>query len=390
MGTAMLKTRVIFLLAMGMTLALTACAPAAAPTATPTKAPAAAATSAPVAAPTTALQATPTKPAAPAPTAPPAATAPPKAVTLQFGSIQSVSDAGVYVAIDKGYFKEQGITINVNNFRTVAELIAPLGTGQLDFMATPLSTALLAAADRGVELKIVADKGQSLPKWEFAWISLRKDLADSGQVKTAADLKGMKIAVPSPGSLGDQTAQMMIEQAGLKPTDAEIVVMAFTDQAAALANKGIAAGYAVEPYIATGIQQGFAVKWIPNSQFFGGRVETATIIYGSSILKDPDLAKRWMVAYLKGIRDYTKAFTTKEGRQEVVDILIKYSTIKDPKLYDVMEMPFLDPNGVPDKKSMDAQYKFFVDKALYTGKKTFDDITDLSYAAAAAQQLGKQ
>ncbi len=385
----MLRRGTILLVVLGLILAVAACAPAAAPTATPTQAPAAK----PTAATTTAPTAAPTKPAATTPgasAAPTTAAAPSKQVTLKFGSIQSASDAGVYIAMDKGYYQEQGINIEVNNFRTVGDLIAPFGTGQVDFIATPLSIALLASADRGVEMKIVADKGQSLPKWEFAWIVLRKDLADSGQVKTPADLKGMRVAVPSPGSLGDQTVQVMIEQAGLKPGDVNVDVLPFTDQAAALANKGIAAGYAVEPYVATGIQQGFATKWIPNSQYFNGRTETATIIFGPTILKDQDLGRRFMIAYLKGVRDYNKAFTTKEGRDGVIGILTKYSTIKDPKLYDVMEMPYLDPNGTPDKPSMDAQYKWFVSKGLYTGKRTFDDITDLSYVNYAAQQLGKQ
>lgn len=367
-------------LVLGLLLTLAGCAPAAAPTAVPTKAPAASPTTA-AATPTSA----PPKAAATTPAAPPS-----KQVTLKFGSIQSVSDAGVYIAMDKGYFQEQGITIEVNNFRTVADLIAPFGTGQLDVIATPLSTALLASAERGVEMKIAADKGQSLPKWEFAWIVLRKDLADSGQVKTPADLKGMRIAIPSPGSLGDQTVQIMLEQAGLKPGDATVDVLPFTDQASAFGNKGIAASYTVEPYIATGVQQGFSVKWIPNSQFFNGRAETATIIYGPSIFKDQDLGRRFMIAFLRGVRDYNKAFTTKEGREQVVSILTKYSTVKDAKLYDVMEMPYLDPNGTPDKPSMDAQYKWFVSKGLYTGKKTFDDITDLSFSQYATQQLGKQ
>lgn len=55
-----------------------------------------------------------------------------------------------------------------------------------------------------------------------------------------------------------------------------------------------------------------------------------------------------------------------------------------------MEMPYLDPNGVPDKKSMDAQYKSFVEKGLYKGKTTFDDMLDLSYGDYASQRLGKQ
>ncbi len=168
------------------------------------------------------------------------------------------------------------------------------------------------------------------------------------------------------------------------------MVLPFAEQAAAFGNKAIAASYSSEPFIARGIQEGFSVKWIPNSKFFDGKTQTATIIYGPALLKDRDLAQRWMVAYLKGVRDYLKAFTTKEGRDEVVNILVKYSTVKDPKLYDVMEMPYLDPNGGPDKKSMESQFKWFVDKGLYAGKKTFADIVDLSYAEYATQKLGKQ
>src|SRR3972149_4883279 len=102
---------------------------------------AACATSATPAAPTKAPE--PANP--PAPTSPlaPAATPTPRPATLKFGTPQVIADAGVYIAIEKGYFKEQGITMEVVNFRTVAELIAPLGTGQLDVAARPPGVARL-------------------------------------------------------------------------------------------------------------------------------------------------------------------------------------------------------------------------------------------------------
>ncbi|MDP2726160.1 MAG: hypothetical protein Q8P59_01325 [Dehalococcoidia bacterium] len=138
------------------------------------------------------------------------------------------------------------------------------------------------------------------------------------------------------------------------------------------------------------MQQGFSVKWIPTSQFFGGNAQALYVVFGASLLKDQDLARRWMTAYLNGVRDYLKAFTTKEGRDDVIKILAKYTPITDPKLYDLMEMPYLDPNGQQDKKSIDAEFKWLVDQGLYKGKKTFADMTDLSFADYAAQKLGKQ
>ncbi len=369
---------------LALALALVACAPAASPTPTPTKPPAGAATAAPTKAPEA------TKPPAPAPTQAAAATSTPQPTTVKWGTPQAIADAGAYIAIDRGYFKEQGITMELVNFRTVGEIVAPLGTGQLDAAGLPLSVPVLAAADRGVQLKIVASGGHHREGWAYSWVVLRKDLQDSGQVKTPADLKGMKIAIPSQGSLGEQTIQTMLEQSGLKATDVEMVVLPFAEQAAGFGNKAIAASFTVEPFIARGVQEGFSVKWMPVYQFFGGRVDGQLTVFGPSLLKDQDLGRRWMVAYLKGVRDYVKAFTTKEGRDQVISILAKYSTVQDPKLYDVMGMPYLDPNGQLSKPSLDAQYKWYVDKGLYTGKKTLDDIIDLSYVDYALQKLGKQ
>jgi len=292
--------------------------------------------------------------------------------------------------MERGYFKEQGITVQLEIFRGANELVPPLSTGQLDTIASPVSPGLLAAADRGVDLKFVATKAQSIPKWETSWILLRKDLFDSGQVKTAADLKGMKLAIPSPGSLGEQAFHLALEQAGLTVKDADVNVLAVGEMAAAFANKAIAAAFSYEPFNARSVQEGFAVKWIPSSQFFGGRAEANSLVFGTSLLKDLDLGRRFMIANLKGMRDYNKAFGAGVGRAETINILIKYSSVKDPKLYDVMEMSYLDPNGTPDKKSMDAQYKWMVQTGLYTGKKTLDDLMDLSILDYAIQKLGRQ
>ncbi len=365
---------------VALLLIMVACSPAAAPTPTPIpKVPASTAVPAKT-------------PAASTPAASAAATPSPtpKPATLKFGTIPSAAYAGFYVANDKGYFKEQGITMETVSFTSVADLIAPAGTGQVDVIALPVSSPLLAAGDRGVDLKIVASSSQSLPNYEHAWVLLRKDLKDSGKINSLADLKGQKIAIPSPGSMGEQTVQMAMEQAGLKPTDLEVIVLPFADQATALGNGALAATHAMEPNIALSIQRGIAVKWIPSSPLFGGKVQSTVIVFGPTMLKDKDLAQRWMVAYLKGSRDYIKSLTTAEGRQAVAQILAKYTPVKDLSVYNDMEMPFAEPNGTLDKKSMDVIYKWLAAKGLYTGKKTPDDMTDLSYLDYAVQKLGKQ
>ncbi|GEM_PF-4571552 len=359
-------------------LVVSGCAPAVSPTAVPTRA------SVPTAGTTE-----PTKP--PPPTvAPPSATATPRPATIKFGSPGFAAFTAFFLTLDKGYFKEQGIDIELVNFRSGSEGVAPLATGQLDILATSLATSILSAADRDMDIRLVAPASISAPSYEHNWILLRKDLADSGQVKTPAELKGMKIAVPSLGSLGDQTVQIMLEQAGLKPGDAEVIVIPVADQPVALANKAVAAAYTTEPTVAPIVQQGLAVKWKPASQFYGGQVQTTAMAFGLTLIKDQELGRRWTTAYLKGVREYLKALSPQGKREEVVQVLSKYTPVKDSKLYDLIETPYVDPNGQFHKASMDAQYKWYLEKGLYKGKKSFIDITDLSYVDYAVQKLGKQ
>ncbi|MDO8690165.1 MAG: hypothetical protein Q7R39_09195 [Dehalococcoidia bacterium] len=136
--------------------------------------------------------------------------------------------------------------------------------------------------------------------------------------------------------------------------------------------------------------QGIAEKWLPISQFFGGKVQTGVMVFGPNMLQDKDLSQRWMMAYLKVARDYLATVTSKEKRADVVNSLISHTAVKDPKVYDLIQLPYVDPNGQPDQANIDLQYKFWVDKGAYKGQKTFKDMTDLSYLDYAVQKLGKQ
>jgi ABC-type nitrate/sulfonate/bicarbonate transport system substrate-binding protein len=119
-------------------------------------------------------------PPAPAATAPPSASPvaalapspgalpPPSAPeTVHLGVLGSVSDAGIFVALERGYFREQGIELELSTFDSAARMVAPLGARQLDVGAGSHSAGLLNAVARGIPLKLVADKGSALPGYGY-------------------------------------------------------------------------------------------------------------------------------------------------------------------------------------------------------------------------------
>src|SRR5438093_13556140 len=81
------------------------------------------------------------------------------ATTLRVGLVASVSDAGFFVPMERGYFAEQGLAIEFVPFRSAADMLAPLGAGRLDIGGGAVSAGRFNATARGVELPIVAEQG---------------------------------------------------------------------------------------------------------------------------------------------------------------------------------------------------------------------------------------
>src|SRR5205085_10163193 len=103
---------------------------------------------------------------------------------VKMGDLPTLSSAGLYIAMDKGFFQAKGITVDVEPFASGAKMIPALATGQLDVATGSPSAGLYNAIASGMEFKIVADKGQVRPGASFVPLTVRKDLVDSGKVKT--------------------------------------------------------------------------------------------------------------------------------------------------------------------------------------------------------------
>jgi NitT/TauT family transport system substrate-binding protein len=83
------------------------------------------------------------------------------AQAITVGATSSTSDAPIFIADKKGYFREEGLDVKVVNFRSAADMVAPLGAGQIEAGAGSASAGLYNAVARGIRIKIVADKASS-------------------------------------------------------------------------------------------------------------------------------------------------------------------------------------------------------------------------------------
>jgi NitT/TauT family transport system substrate-binding protein len=113
-------------------------------------------------------------------------------------------------------------------------MVAPMGAGQLDVGGGAASAGLYNAVDRGIRIKIVADKAHNVPGAGFQAFMVRKDLIESGKVKSFADLKGMKVAITGAGGSDASVLNEAMKSAGLTYNDVEKVYLGFPQHAVAL------------------------------------------------------------------------------------------------------------------------------------------------------------
>lgn len=320
----------------------------------------------------------------------PAQPSPSTVTKLQVGVIGGISDAAFYIANDKGYFKEQGIELETTRFDSAARMVAPLGTGQLDVGGGAPSAGLLNAIARDVPLKIVADKGNMVPGHGYEAIVVRKTLWDKGSMKSATDLRGKTVALSARDISPEVTLSAFLKTGGLSVKDVNMVTMSHADMVTALANGSIDAGLLIEPFVTKAVANGVGTIWKRDDEV-APRQQVAVVLYGPKFAENRDLARRFMLAYLKAARYYNSAFDKGDAvkRNDVIQILIRNTSVKEADLYAKMVMPGIDPNGRVNVDSLADQQEYFLSKGSQKTRVDLKQVVDVQFADWAVQKLGQ-
>ena len=312
--------------------------------------------------------------------------------TVKLGMIGSVGDAPIYYALDKGYFAEAGIKLELEPMGSLAKQIAPLSTGELDAGCGAISAGLYNAVNRAIPMKVVADKGRNAPGYGYNSIIVRKDLVDSGAVKTLADLKGRTIATIGVGSTDMSILNEAMKTVSLSYDDIKQTSLTLPNHIIALENKGIEATLTPEPVATMILDKGIGVRLATVDRFYPDQQQTV-IVFSNKFMKDrPDVAERFMVAYLRGVRAYMDALKdgliAGKGADDVIASIMNHTGPKDAALLKRIFPVVIDPNGEVNLASMKKDWEFLKSKELIDKTTTPEDIVDMSYVQAAVKKLG--
>src|SRR3954453_16249231 len=200
-------------------------------------------------------------PAAPA-IAPNAGAAGPRAEGGKAASPPSMGQAPIFVAQERGYFAEEGISFEDPGLDTAssANFFPALATNQLDVAGGGITSALFNAINQGVIVRVALGMTTAPPGDKSSGLLVRKELVDSGRVHDLGDLRGLRAAFTSKGHSTEMFLDKALSQGGLTLDDLQTTPLAYQDMAIALSNNNLDVAVIIEPYAALAVQNGSAVR----------------------------------------------------------------------------------------------------------------------------------
>ena len=198
-------------------------------------------------------------------------------VTIAVGGKASIYYLPLTIAEAKGYFKDEGLTVEIVDFAGGSQSLRAVVGGSADVVSGAFEhTINLQASKQYFRAFVLQGRAPA--------IAVGVATAKAGAYRSPADLKGMKIGVSAPGSSTNMVANYVLAKGGLKPSDVSFVGVGTASGAlAALRTGQIDAISNVDP-VMTMLEQKGDVKIIADTrtikgtqQLFGGPMPAASL-----------------------------------------------------------------------------------------------------------------
>ncbi|HWK94517.1 MAG TPA: ABC transporter substrate-binding protein [Pseudolabrys sp.] len=303
---------------------------------------------------------------------------------VRMSHVPSFVYGGLYIAQDKGYFKERGLTVDLVIVRG-GDTTYQVAGKTIEFSGGSADSAFFNSIKRGLPLTLISSLAITGPEHSTNPLVVRKDLKDSGEVGTIAQLKGKKIANLAPGGITEYLLNLAITSGGLTSKDVQIVMpMGFGQMVEALNTKTVDAAMLAEPFATMSEQKGTGVRLGTTHD----RNEQILVIKTSAdwAKQNPNIVGNFLIAFLKGARDLAGDGFRKP---ENLAILEKYTKVPQAVIAASMT-PVIPVDGALNVDSIMKQQRFYSERGYITDKVILEPASfiDTSYLKSANETLG--
>ncbi|MET8139895.1 ABC transporter substrate-binding protein [Sphaerisporangium sp. NPDC005288] len=225
--------------------------------------------------------------------------------------------ATLQIATERGFFRNEGLTVEVKEIQSGAYALTNLVGGSLDFAIGNYVSTITAQAKSGdaQPWRFLEDAYEATPGTFLLMVP------GSSKAKDLPDLRGARIAVAAPFSIITLAVENALKTAGMSPADVHMVPMALPQMIPAMQNHQVDAAVLTEPFITlfsakfggrevsdlmSGAMANFPIAgWMTTAKFTGKYPKTAAA-FQRAMFRAQAVAAGDRTAVVRAIPKYTK------------------------------------------------------------------------------------
>ena len=302
---------------------------------------------------------------------------------IKVGALRFTSHSGSFIAVERGYFEEAGLDVELTFFQAAQPMAVAIASGDIDYAVTAISGGLISLAQKGA-IKVI---GGALT--EEAGIDgqqiLVSDAAYQAGVTTPAMLGGKSYGVTQTGSsfhyVGSQIAKAEGIDMSFKPLQKVGAVIG------ALKSGQIDA-WNIVPHIAKPLAGSGAVHIIGAVADYVPDYQITTVFTSArNAANERAMTESFIAGFSRGVDDYAAAMIDKtggdDGMNAMVDLIHKYVYVDRPRekaapsiINGTMR---LNAGAALNMASVQHQLDWFQSEGLVDSSIAMSDLVDSSY-----------
>lgn len=302
---------------------------------------------------------------------------------VSIGALRLSSSGAVFIGRDKGYFREQGLDVQVTILTAAQQVPVAVTSGDVDFGVTGLTAGFFNLAGKGA-LKIIAAQSREEPGYQLVSYMVTNKAYEAG-FRSLKDFPGKRVAMTTTGSTFHYSLGKLAQKYGFDIKSVTLVPLQTLPNMSA-AFKGATVDATLAPVTTTrALENDGAGKIL-------GWVGDETPWQLGALFTSPKMAasrrpvvEKFIRAYQKGARDYHVAFNARDngkdvqgpGYDEAVQILSK--TLEQPPALVRDGLPYVDPDARLDVGDVYNQVSFWQSQGLVDQAVDAKAILDLSF-----------
>jgi NitT/TauT family transport system substrate-binding protein len=289
------------------------------------------------------------------------------------GVLRLSSSAPVFIAQDKGYFRDAGLDIELKFFDAAQPIAVATTSGDVDFGITAFTAGLYNLAGKGT-LKVIG--GMSREKAGYPLIGyFASNNAYAAGLKTPKDLAGKRIAVTQVGSSFHYSLGLLADKYGFRLADVKVLpLQSLSNAAAALKGETVDAALLPVSTARTLIDAGGAklLGWVGDETPW----QLGAVFASPRTLDNRPLVTKLLGALVRADREYHDVILAavaggkadiNDKTRPLLEIIAKYTNLPVEQV--VGNCAYIDPDGKLDVKNVGNQISWlqeqgFVDKGF--------------------------